>query len=153
VGSLIGGPHSTAHLAPPIPHAWRQVVKVDWRGVLVRLAGRTGRESVSAGRCLCGLVQGHVASLWAMAEVVEAQPTPPHQANQVPAGLDFTLLRLRLIGGSARAYRHRKGHDTWHFCPNCSQFARVKCVSISRGVSLRGCAGIPREGPPVQPDC
>jgi hypothetical protein len=135
VGSLIGGPHRTAHRAPPIPHAWRQVVKVDWRGVLVRLAGRTGRESVSTGRCLCGLVQGHVASLW----IRYRKPSLRHpiKANHVPAGSDFTLLRYVSSEGFTRAYRHRKGHDTWHLCSDSHTAAHGECVHLETNVVER----------------
>src|SRR4029453_14461380 len=59
VAVLVGCPHRTARLAPPILHTGRQVLDLDGCGVFVLLAGWTEWRGVIAGRCLHGLVHGH----------------------------------------------------------------------------------------------
>ena len=45
------------------------------------------------------------------------------QANELSMSISDNSLRQKLLElKSGKTYRRRRGHDTWHFCSNCSNW-------------------------------
>jgi uncharacterized protein (DUF433 family) len=54
------------------------------------------------------------------------------QANEISKSISDDSLREKLLGlKNKKTYRKRIGHDTWHFCSNCSNWP-TKAESIEQ---------------------